>query len=183
MLIIRKRFEGFLLEIDFENRNFEEAEINFDFDELSILLNSPALSIVQKNLLIKENQEKLINAPEEILNTIIYILNETPSPKPKINGDLLESLLQNGASQEEMIQVYISQISYLEPDNQRKFLSQLGPEYHEITVTKSNTTIPDDPYNLSLVRALQKAELISSFSQKESLLGAKVLKINAKRRR
>jgi uncharacterized membrane protein len=180
-LLLEKDFDGFILDIDYVNSGFDSTDINFDFDELLILLNSSALTLEHKNIILKETQEGLDNAPIEILNTVIFIINETPSPKPEINEDLLEKLLLQSTSEEGKVKLYISQIQYLEPDNQRNLLSRLGDKYHKIITTKSNTTIPNTSYNFSLVQALRKAELISSFTQTVSLLGAKEFKINAKR--
>ncbi|WP_153447865.1 YobI family P-loop NTPase [Vibrio algicola] len=182
-LLLEQGFDVFLTEIDLENFTFEEAGISFDFDELRILLNSAKLTVKQKNIIITELQEQLQNASAVILDAVISNLNETPFPKPKISPDLLDSLLRIGSSTEEKVTVYTNQIKNLEQDSQKGLLSLLGNDYHNIVITRSNTNIPDTPYNLNLVKELEKVGLISSFSYTESLLGNKQLKVNAKRKK
>ena len=114
---------------------------------------------------------------------VISNLNETPFPKPKISPDLLDSLLRIGSSTEAKVTVYTHQIKNLERDSQKGLLSLLGNDYHNIVTTRSNTKVPDTPYNLNLVKELEKAELISSFSHIEPFLGNKQLKVNAKRKK
>ena len=182
-LLLEQRFNTFLTEIDFENFSFEEAEIKFDFDELRILLNSSKLTAKQKNIIIMEQLEELKNSPDVISDAVISNFNEPQFSKVKISADLLEHLLRTSNSTEERVAVYTNQIKNLEPDHQNRLLSLLGSDYHRIVTTRSNTSIPNTPYNLNLVNELEKAELISSFSHTESLLGDKQLKVNAKRKK
>jgi len=182
-LLLEQDFDTFLTEIDFESCSFEEAEINFDFDELRILLNSSKLTAKQKNIIIIEQLDELKNSPDVISDEVISNFIEPPFSKTKISADLLEHLLRTGTSIEEKVKVYTNQIKNLEPDHQNRLLSLLGSDYHNIVTTRSNTSIPNTPYNLNLVNELEKAELISSFSHTESLLGGKQLKVNAKRKK
>jgi uncharacterized membrane protein (DUF485 family) len=182
-LLLEQDFDTFLTEIDFENFSFEEAEINFDFDELRILLISSKLTAKQKNIIIIEHLEELKNSPDVISDAVISNFNEPQFSKVKISADLLEHLLRTSSSTEERITVYTNQIKNLEPDHQNRLLSLLGSDYHNIVTTRSNTSIPNTPYNFNLVNELEKAELISSFSYTESLLGGKQLKVNAKRKK
>ncbi len=182
-LLLEQDFDGFLTDIDYDEFNFEDAEIRFSFDELHDLLISSKLTDKQKNIIILEHIENLKCAPDIISDLVISNFNEPKFSKEKISADLLEHLLMTGSSIEAKVAIYTNQIKNLGPDHQNRLLSSLGSDYDNITITRSNTSIPNTSYNLNLVNELKKHKLISSFRQIESPLGDKQLKVNAKRKK
>lgn len=181
-LLLERYFDTFLTEIDSENYSFSETEINLDFDELCILLNSSKLTAKQKNIIIIEHLEELKYALDVISDAVISNFNDPLFSKSKINVDFLEHLLRTGSSIQKRVTLYTNQIKNLEPEQQTRFLSLLGSDYGKIVTTRSNTNIPDTVFNLNLVKQLKEANLISSFTHTESSLGNKELKVNVKRK-
>jgi hypothetical protein len=151
-------------------------ELEFDSDDIILILESSVLSISNKKVFYESCDEEIINSNDKILLLLSnYIAQNTnfnykTSTKRKI-------LLSTVIAKDRRIELFIQNIVPIDQDLINSFMNTLGNEYYEITFRDRKATLKDNPLNRQFLEKLIATQYISSFSKTK-----KGLRVNHKRK-
>ena len=141
-------------------------QLEFDSDDLQLILKSSILTNTEKLKILKICSEETIitNSNLKLLSGILLSDNSFV-----INDNIFKSiLLNNQVPAKERVRLFVKNsseydLSFIEP-----FLTALGGNYAWITDTSTKARIPQDHDNWQLLKILVNKGYISSFSEKDS---------------
>lgn len=141
-------------------------QLNFDSDDLELVLTSSILTNFEKMKILNNCSEETI-----ITNTNLKLLSGillTDDLFIVDNNVLRFTLLNNQVSIKERIQLFVKNSNKYDKPFIISFLTNLGENYSLINDTSIKARIPIDNDNEQLLRVLVNKRYISSFSEKDS---------------
>jgi len=141
-------------------------QLEFDSDDLQLILKSSILTNTEKLKILKICSEETIitNSNLKLLSGILLSDNSFV-----INDNILKSiLLNNQVPVKERVRLFVKNSSEYDLSFIQPFLTALGGNYAWITDTNTKARIPQDHDNWQLLKILVNKGYISSFSEKDS---------------
>jgi hypothetical protein len=141
-------------------------QLNFDSDDLELILKSSLLNNSDKLEILNNCSEETIitNSNLKLLSSILLSENSFV-----VSDNVLNSILMNNqVSIKERVRLFVKNSSKYDLSFIEEFLKNLGGNYAWITDTSTKARIPKDHDSWELLNILVNKRYISSFSEKDS---------------
>ncbi|MBL7903630.1 MAG: hypothetical protein JNL22_01280 [Bacteroidales bacterium] len=151
-------------------------ELEFDGDDLILILESSLLSISDKKVLFERLDLEIIDSNSKILLLLSHFIGQNAGFNLK-DSTKRKILLSTVIPRDKRIELFVQNIVTIDIDFIKLFMNTLGNEYYEITYQDKKATLTDNTLNRKFLDKLASAQYISSFSESR-----KGLRVNHKRK-
>lgn len=151
-------------------------ELEFDGDDMILILESSLLSISDKKVLFESFDLEIIDSNSKILLLLFHFIGQNAGFNLK-DSTKRKILLSTVIHRDNRIELFVQNLVTIDIDFIKLFMNTLGNEYYEITFQDKKATLTDNTLNRKFLEKLASAKYISSFS--ESKRG---LRVNHKRK-
>jgi hypothetical protein len=151
-------------------------ELEFDGDDMILILESSLLSISDKKVLFESFDLEIIDSNSKILLLLSHFIGQNAGFNLK-DSTKRKILLSTVIPRDKRIELFVQNLVTIDIDFIKLFMNTLGNEYYEITFQEKKATLTDNTLNRKFLEKLASAQYISSFSESK-----KGLRVNHKRK-
>jgi len=151
-------------------------ELEFDGDDMILILESSLLSISDKKVLFESFDLEIIDSNSKILLILSHFIGQNAGFNLK-DSTKRKILLSTAIPRDKRIELFVQNLVTIDIDFIKLFMNTLGNEYYEITFQDKKATLTDNTLNRKFLEKLASAQYISSFSESK-----KGLRVNHKRK-
>lgn len=151
-------------------------ELEFDGDDMILILESSLLSISDKKVLFESFDLEIIDSNNKIILLLSHFIGQNAGFNLK-DSTKRKILLSTVIPRDKRIELFVQNLVTIDIDFIKLFMNTLGNEYYEITFQDKKATLTDSTLNRKFLEKLASAQYISSFSESK-----KGLRVNHKRK-